>query len=507
MNNLRNNFVPAKNTPIKPIFPKSNQDKPKNRSVSPIYQENRPVSKQSFNFFNTPTEGIQVPKFQIPASNLHNLYLDKNSEILANSGKSYAVNDSQEKFSTIYRKNNRHSLDRMTDLTLKYLSSKPQKSVENISVDSYKVKSVNRPDKSPPYKLLKSNKLNQSQETSSMLSTVNKREVNSLNKFQEIQRRFLNRVANDGQILNSGKQSSNKRSLVNNGTEERRFIQSGKLHKESIIDSDFQDIDNGGAIVDLKLVQPSVNSSNRNVGIFGDKMYFSTQENIFESNKKSRSRKKNGSLLSRSKRDRSSVDTTQLRKNQNDGIFSFRDQNLMFNKVRNNSQRSVLKESVPVLKLRNIAKRNRNSSINKEGEMDIPYEGSLINSNRSKEQSKSSITRDINLKSFKSELEKRTRPRLNSQVSKKQRSSKSYLLLNNSNQQPLSLLNIHQNSGYRTAENSIPKIAESKNSSEKINFDLGKNSEIFQILKTTFRFNQEEKLLKQFQIYSEDQTK
>lgn len=487
LSKLRKDYIPAKNTPMKPAYdnPKKNQLNKPNRSVSPIFMQKKKIS--DLNFFGSPQEKkneIQGLRSNVISSNRKNNFFSGREE---NGNSSTSViqrrtnHERGQSNVSKSRKYNRYSLDRMTNLTQNYISSKAKKSYGDMSISSRKRQSLNPAESSPPYKLLRTNKLNISKESSSLLSTVTKRP--RITKFQEIQKKFLTKVANEV-MCNSTNFSRSNGKIMNNWNFEGRIERGVYLKKESILDSEIQDIDNGGAIVDLKLVQPSVNSSSRNIGIFNDKMYFSTQENLFDSHRKMKNQNFGALNLGISNKDHSSIDRLHLnrdsnrRKNTNEKIvqskvFSFREKNQNFenhyNSVsRNHSRDIAAKKSIPVLQLRRLTKDRRNSAA-RSNELNIPYEGSAMGSCCSKENASSVFMQRP--REYRSTFERKN-PEIQKSYERVQRQNRNYLIQSGVSK-PLSLVNRQRNFGTGDSLG----VSRVKNSQviDDVNFDLGKN--------------------------------
>lgn len=507
LNNNRN-LPPMNSTPMKPFLNLKNNNIEKResekdiRSISPNFQTN---GKRAFNFFNTPTEGIQIPNVQIPASNLH-FYSTRGPEKIEdkatpdkrvdNNFNNYngirqgSLNQPSENSNYNMSSNNQNrrvSPEQMTDLTLRYLRSKPQNSIGNISVGSYRAPSLNKIESSPPYKLLKTNKMNPLTNSNSLVTTIGKRGGDGRiqrSQFQEIQRRFLNKISNAEQDnLRSESKQKIRRGYLQLNSREGSGLKNGNNFLETFaggnLESELQDIDNGGAIVDLKLVQNSITSSNKlKKNDFMGSHFSSTQENIFNSSRKMNINNLNMMRIS----DRNSLDSVQFRNNSREKttpdpqIFSFRNQNILNNQLSSISRprtrsKDILKESIPVFKLNKM--RNKSKKNLPSGEVEIPYEGEIHNPGR-QEEYKNNLSPFIPMKMEYHSISSQNNNTPLLHPRKDNRASYESYNSTNGQMSQISSTNFFKNQVNSLINNSSSR-SKSRNYGDKINFDIGKN--------------------------------
>lgn len=501
----KNNFLPSKNTPLKPFFPKTTKAGYLNRTLEKPQgsvdtgSSATPASnfhKKRAKFFNSPPDFINMK--QRGSSN-------KSASGVKFRSSRFNIKDRTPKggqagpissLTRHSRKIPRGSRDKVQGFRPPQVTSNPQRSIGNISVGSH---NDSRLQKSPPYSLLRNHNVIGSVENYPLLSSGQKNIKTKSNrtKFEDVQKRFL--TNNNFQNYHSSHNIANKDSIDLNRSHRGRPFKSNKksrgtaeskgFRQNSIqMDSEFHDIDAGGAIIDLKLVQNSVGSSNRNINRFGEQGFIGSQENFF--NSKRRRAREEAMNLSRSGYNRSSLNKNEqfMKKSSQDPVFSFRDSNIVQNRLNSKSRKhskDSRKSNIPVLKLKEITQKMSNPR--RMFDIEIPYEGQAIQSNNmNKGRSTTPNNPFSQLMINSSQSRNAFQPNFEHNMShlptnKSRRANNNSYFGNKSANNPhtFSMLNLpNRNSMMRQGEDIVPRRDHSKDSrnvSDRPRFDLGRS--------------------------------
>lgn len=499
--NITSELAHSNGSPMKQFFPKTTKAGYMNRTsdkpLSSIENQsnNTPISdfqKKRGKFFNSPPEFSKLKK---------KISCNRSATGMKFNSTRFQSRDKTPKSKEIGQINSmnrlnskipRGSRDHVGRFKGPQFISNPQRSIGNTSVASY---GENKLQKSPPYSLLRSGNIIGSVDNYPLVSSNprNLKSRSSRTKLDDEQRRFLTnpRDQNHQSAKNISQTGSidfarcprglvfrsNKKSM---GTVESKGFGLNSIQ----MDSEMHDIDAGGAIVDLKLVQNSVGSSNRNVKRFGDHGFISSQENFFHSKKKSRKEPMN---LSRSGYNRGSLNQIDqvANKNSQDPVFSFRETNILRNRFNSRSRKhskESSKSNIPVLKLKELTQKM--SRPRRLFDIDIPYEGHTIDStNMSKGRSVtpnnpfSQLRIENNRKAFQPNFDQNALSRNRS----RRLNDSSYLGGNRSNKmQAFSMLNLQNRSSLmRQGEEIMPRgrdySKDSRKGSNRSQFDLGQS--------------------------------